>query len=84
MLYDPDDANQSLYKGNFAKRLPFTQIVSIGLVRGLPVQRTISDPRGISYEEYQQIDKDAVIAFGNHGTKTEGIWPDGLGSTCIR
>lgn len=84
MLYDPDDPNQALYKANMSPPLPFRKVEVTAMVRGKPIQQTISDPKGISYKEYQAIDLAAVTAFGNEGTMTEGTWPDGLGSTRTR
>lgn len=81
MLYDPDDPNQSLYKSNMQPPLPFIKVEVTAMVRGKPIHQTISDPRGITYEEYRDIDLAAVTAFGNDGTKTKGTWPDDLGST---
>lgn len=84
MLYDPDDPNQALYKSNMQPPLPFIRVEVTAMVRGKPVHQTISDPKGISYKEYQAIDKAAVVAFGNDGTKTEGTWPGDFGSTVMR
>lgn len=63
------------------KPLPFIRVEVTAHVRGKAVHQTISDPKGISYEEYARIDKDAVTAFDNDGTRTEGTWPDGFGTT---
>ncbi len=81
MLYDPDDPNQSLYKGNMSRPMDFCHVESIGMVRGRKITRTISDPRGISREEYQSINLKAVTAFGSVSTVTTGTWPDNKGYT---
>lgn len=53
------------------------KVETFALLRGHPITNTISAPRGISYEEYQQIDRNAVRAFGNEGTRTVGTYADG-------
>ncbi len=55
----------------------FVKVEVFASLRGHLITNSISAPRGISYEEYQQIDRNAVRAFGNEGTRTVGTFTDG-------
>jgi hypothetical protein len=55
----------------------FIRVETHAVLRGRPITSSISAPRGIRYEEYQQIDRNAVRAFGNEGTRTIGTFADG-------
>lgn len=51
-------------KGPFAN-MRFSRVdVSAKMANGKVVQRSISDPRGISYEEYQRLNTGMLRAFG--------------------
>jgi hypothetical protein len=51
----------------------FTVIQTFGkLPDGRIIEQTISDPRGISYQEMQQRDEALVKAFGNTNSRSVG------------
>ena len=55
----------------------FIRVETRAILRGHPITSSISAPLGISYEEYQKIDRNAVRAFGNKGTQTIGTFANG-------
>lgn len=55
----------------------FVKVETFALLRGRPITNTISAPLGISYDRYLEIDRNAVRAFGNEGTRTIGTFADG-------
>jgi hypothetical protein len=57
--------------------LKFTKVKVFAKLRGHQITNSISAPLGISYAEYQKIDRDAVRAFGNEGTRTIATFADG-------
>lgn len=60
MLYDPDDPNQALYKGNLLQRQKLIRVILIGKFdSGRTIQQSISDPRGLCLDRFY----DAVSAM---------------------
>jgi hypothetical protein len=55
----------------------FIKVEVHAVLRGCPITHSISAPRGINYNEYCQINRNAVRAFGNEGTRTTGTFANG-------
>lgn len=61
----------------------FVKVEVFASVRGRPITNSISAPLGISQERYEEIDRNAVRAFGNEGTRTVGTFVDGSNLTLL-
>jgi len=54
----------------------FIKVEVFAFMRGHQITHSISAPLGISQERYEEIDRNAVRAFGNEGTRTIGTFAD--------
>jgi len=61
----------------------FIKVETFALLRSHSITNTISAPLGISYERYLEIDRNAVRAFGNEGTRTVGTFANGTDMTLL-
>ncbi len=55
----------------------FIKVEVFAILRGRPITSSISAPLGITYARYQEIDRNAVKAFGSKETLTVGTFADG-------